>query len=75
MVPEYDDKTFEEQDLQCTKCNWKGKGYDANVIDFFGVSKSKEVHCPNCDTTIGTVVRNDRGNRGESANDLSFQFG
>jgi hypothetical protein len=74
MVPEFSNRDFEEQDLQCGNCNWQGKGYDANVIDFFGVSKSKEVHCPNCDVTIGIVTKTG-GTPGESANGLSFQTG
>jgi DNA-directed RNA polymerase subunit RPC12/RpoP len=75
MLPEYNDKTFEEQDLHCPNCQWKGKGYDSVVIDFFGVSKNKEVHCPNCDETIAIVTKEEGGTPGESANDLSFQLG
>lgn len=75
MLPEYSATNFEEQSLSCPKCGWKGTGYDAVVIDFFGVTKSKEVHCPQCDTTIA-IVTNDKGDApGESATDLSFQTG
>lgn len=73
MVPEYSSTTFEEQDLHCANCNWQGKGYNAVVIDFFGVTKSKEVHCPECDKTIGIVTTDGGDTPGESTNDPSFQ--
>ena len=67
-LPEYNNANFEEQDLRCSNCNWQGKGYDAVVIDFFGVTKSKEVHCPECDETIGTITT-EGGTPGGSADD------
>jgi hypothetical protein len=75
MTPEYRENNFEEQDLVCPHCHWKGKGYDAVVIDFFGVSKTNDVHCPKCDKTIGIIKKDDGSAPGESANDLSFQTG
>ena len=76
MVTEFRQKDFDEQSLHCTKCQWKGKGTDANVIDLYGVSNSKEVHCPECDSKIAVVVREDDDETpGESATDLSFQIG
>lgn len=75
MTPEYRETNFEEQDLTCPHCHWKGKGYDAVVIDFFGVSNTNEVHCPNCDETIGVIKRDEGGAPGESVSDLGFQTG
>lgn len=74
MLPEYHDNNFSEQPLKCSHCGWTGKGHEAVIIDFFGVTKSKEVHCPNCDKTIGTL-RSEGDAPGESPNDLSFQIG
>lgn len=73
MLPAYIQSTFEEQDLSCPNCQWKGKGYDAVVIDFFGVVTNKEVHCPNCDETIGIVTKGDDESADESANGISVQ--
>lgn len=74
MIPNYPDKDFEEKALACSKCGWKGKGYDAVVIDFYGVTDNKEVHCPKCDTTI-SLLQKGEDPPGESATDLSYQFG
>jgi hypothetical protein len=43
------------------------------IIDFFGVTKNKEVHCPNCDTTIAIVTGAQDNEPGESAGDPGFQ--
>ncbi|WP_121354670.1 hypothetical protein [Flavisolibacter nicotianae] len=73
MLPEYKESTFEEQDLHCPNCQWKGKGYDAVVIDFFGVVGNKEVHCPNCDETIGIILKDEHESPGESTDDVNIQ--
>ncbi|HUC82427.1 MAG TPA: hypothetical protein VMR70_16090 [Flavisolibacter sp.] len=74
MATEFQQTGFNEQPLQCGKCGWQGTGHDAVVIDFYGVSKNKEVHCPDCDERLG-LVRNGGGPPGESATELSFQTG
>ena len=74
MIPEYNNSEFDDQPLHCSKCNWQGKGLDAVIIDFFGVTKNMEAHCPNCDATLA-IVRRGSGTPGESANDLGFQTG
>ena len=74
MLPGYRDNDFDEKDLTCPDCGWVGKGHKANIIDLYGVSKQKEVHCPKCDSTIASI-KNDDDAPGESTNDLSFQFG
>lgn len=71
MLPEFRDSNYEEKMLQCSNCSWKGKGVDAILIDFFGVSKTKELHCPKCDTTIGLITK-DEGKPGESVSKFSF---
>lgn len=72
-LPVYSETNFEEQDLSCSNCHWKGKGYDAVIIDFFGVTKNKEVHCPSCDTTIGIITTVQDNGPGESDGDPGFQ--
>lgn len=74
MLPVYQEKEFYDTNLACPKCDWKGLGYDAVVIDFFGVSNQHEIHCPECDNKIGIMQKNE-GPPGESATDLSFQMG
>ena len=73
MLPEYRDSNYEDKVLQCSNCSWKGKAADAILIDFFGVSKNKELHCPNCDTTIAIITTDEGGTPGGSASDLNFQ--
>ena len=70
----FHENTFDDQPLSCDKCEWKGKGSDAVIIDFYGIVPDKEVHCPECDRKLGILKRSDRP-PGESANDLSFQLG
>lgn len=50
-----DPYTYQEQELSCDACGWKGVGADAILIDYYGVSDIKELHCPNCDTVIATI--------------------
>ena len=75
MQTEFNSSSFDEQPLQCSKCNWQGTGADGNVISFYGVSDNKEIHCPNCDENLGVVKKDNDPPPGESATDLSFQFG
>jgi hypothetical protein len=74
MPVEFNEKDFDEQQLSCDKCQWTGKGADAILIDLYGVVSDKEVHCPKCDTRLG-ILKKGEGPPGESATDLSFQFG
>ncbi len=46
---------YEELQLNCEDCDWKGKGADANLIDFYGVTAAKELRCPNCDGVLATL--------------------
>lgn len=64
---------FYEQPFHCSNCSWKGEGKDTNIIDFYGVTEVKEIHCPNCDNTLGGLKDDDKG--GESADPFSFQIG
>ena len=76
MKTEFSEGDFSNQTLQCPKCGWTGKGDKANVIDFYGVVSDKEIHCPECDKSIGILKRGSSNNPpGESATDLSFQLG
>lgn len=75
MVPKYLESTFDEQPLTCKACHWQDIGQRANVIDFYGVSSHKEIHCPQCDELIGILEKDEGRPPGESAGELSFQFG
>lgn len=75
MLPEYHEADFAKQSLTCPNCNWKGTGSDAVIIDFYGVAKTQEVHCPECDETIGIIVKEEDRPPGESHSGLSFQTG
>lgn len=74
MISNYLDNDFEEKDLSCSKYGWKGKGHEVVVIDFYGVTDKKEMHCPQCDTTIALLQKGE-DQLGESATELSFQLG
>src|SRR5256885_514530 len=52
---------FDDLQLKCNKCGWQGTGTDAVIIDLYGITKSQEVHCPNCDNHLGDlIVQEDR---------------
>lgn len=69
----FDDVSFDNEDMSCPGCGWNGKGTDTHIIDFYGVSANKEVHCPNCDSYLGVVKKSDTP-RGGTAGPVSFQF-
>ncbi len=60
--------------LKCSRCNWSDTGDKAIVIDFYGLSEVKEVHCPQCDAQLA-ALRNDDDTGGESADQVNFQIG
>ena len=70
----FDETNFDQQTLRCDECKWQGKGFEAVVIDLYGVVKDKDVHCPTCDAKLGTLKTTGH-TPGESASDLSFQLG
>lgn len=74
MATEFLQTGFDEQPLRCGNCGWRGAGADAVLIDFYGVTKNKEVHCPQCDERLG-IVKGTDAPPGESATDISFQMG
>jgi hypothetical protein len=74
MQREFVQGSFSEQPLQCSNCNWQGTGAEAIVIDFYGVTKNREVHCPQCDEPLG-LLRQDNNSRGEDAAGTGFRIG
>lgn len=71
MMPltEYAKKEFDAADITCQHCHWKGKGAAAIVIDFYGVSDSSEVHCPDCDAKLSSIKKEKGSPPGESTSD------
>ena len=55
MQKVYNERGFDDEIISCSRCGWEGSGYDANIIDLYGLTKVKEVHCPNCDSYLGGV--------------------
>ena len=53
----YDQRTFGDQRLQCTKCGWKGKGAEARIDETFGLGKFKQVVCPQCEEPLGKLSK------------------
>ncbi len=74
MQQVYEAGNFDDQPLQCSRCGWEGKGSDANLIDFYGLSEYQEAQCPQCDTTLAQVKQEDT-QRGESPDQTGFQIG
>ena len=62
----FDARTFEEEQLVCPKCGWHGKGYDANVADFYGIGKYQQASCPKCDQVLGSISRDRSFGQGDS---------
>ena len=74
----YNEREFLDEVIRCSKCGWEGSGYDVNIIDFYGLAKVKEVHCPSCDTFLGGIEKAANKRRGErypGTDPLSNQFG
>lgn len=74
MKQVFDEKEFDDQPIKCPKCGWEGTGYQAIIIDLYGLTDIQEVHCPKCDAYLGGLKRADRPG-GESADPISFQLG
>ena len=51
----FDPLKFDGQPLRCTRCGWQGRGDEAIVLDFYGVTAVKQVQCPKCDEVLGNV--------------------
>jgi hypothetical protein len=59
MQKVYNERGFDDEVIICGRCGWEGSGYNVNIIDLYGLSKIKEVHCPNCDSYLGGVQNAD----------------
>lgn len=57
MKEVYSQEEFATATLQCDKCGWTGVGTEASIIDFYGIAKVQEIHCPNCDTYLAGLLR------------------
>lgn len=81
MQKVFNERGFDEEVISCGRCGWEGSGYDANIIDLYGLSRVKEVHCPKCDSYIGGIQNaenriSDRNERHYNSSDpLGNQFG
>lgn len=65
---------FDKAQLICHNCGWKGIGSETNIIDLYGLTKLKEVHCPSCDSYIaGLESQRTTGN--PDGDELSNQIG
>ena len=59
MQKVYNERGFDDEVMSCGRCGWEGSGYDVNIIDLYGLSKVKEIHCPRCDSYLGGVQNSD----------------
>lgn len=82
MRREFNSTEFNEEVIRCSKCGWEGSGVDANIVDFYGLTKVKDVHCPSCDSFLGGLRNADRKREGDDrsatrygGDPLSNQFG
>lgn len=57
MKEVFSEREFENLQITCPNCGWKGLGSDTNIIDLYGLTKLREVHCPTCDTYIAGLQR------------------
>jgi hypothetical protein len=70
----YSEREFENESLQCPRCGWSGKGEDAHVVDFYGISRVMEAHCPGCDKQLGNIRRPERSGRSRPGGPESFDI-
>ena len=69
----YDQRTFDDEPLKCPHCGWNGIGSEAHIAGFYGLSKFKEVLCPNCNEYLGNLSRDHSYGQGGSG--LDSQIG
>jgi hypothetical protein len=67
-------RDFDELTITCPNCGWYGLGADTNIIDLYGLTKLKEVHCPACDNYIAGLER-ERAPGDPDGDELSNQLG
>lgn len=60
MLPKFSQATYESEPVSCKKCGWSGTGADVILIDFYGITDSQDLYCPECDKKIGTLVKEKR---------------
>ena len=53
----FDQRTFDDMELTCPKCNWKGTGAEATIVGFYGIGKFQQVTCPKCDEYLGNLSK------------------
>lgn len=68
------EESFNDEPITCPNCGWKGTGADTHIVDFYGVVRAREVHCPNCDNKLGDIKENKTA-QGNSGDELSNQIG
>ena len=71
----FDPSSFYDEQLSCTKCDWKGTGDEAILIDLYNLTSGREVRCPNCDALLGILPAENKDNVGDSGDQLGFQIG
>lgn len=69
----FKESLFYTLDIKCPHCGWQGKGDETHIVDFFGVVRVKEVHCPNCDKKLGNIEEEEI--QGDDGDELSNQIG
>jgi hypothetical protein len=74
MKEVYSENGFDELAVTCSNCGWKGLGSETNIIDLYGLSKLKEVHCPSCDNYL-TGLQRERTHGNRDGDELSNQLG
>jgi phage FluMu protein Com len=53
----FDQRTFDDMEIECPKCHWKGIGADAIVLGFYGIGKFQQISCPKCDEYLGNLSK------------------
>ena len=74
MATIFYEESFDDMDITCPNCGWQGKGDETHIVDFYGVVRAREVHCPNCDNKLGDIQEN-KTVQGSSGDELSNQIG
>ncbi|HZF65096.1 MAG TPA: hypothetical protein VEZ55_11440, partial [Chitinophagaceae bacterium] len=69
----FNDLDFHDEAIRCSKCGWEGSGYDAHIVDFYGLTKVRDVHCPSCDSYIGGISRTNTSLRRSDSRDRGFE--
>jgi hypothetical protein len=47
---------FRNENVECKKCGWVGKGSETKFGEYLFLTEATEVHCPDCKSYLGIIT-------------------